>query len=53
MTAAGRPIDRSPYRVGGSGAGLLAAADARHWQAAADLLLVPGGALIDMETRAA
>ncbi|PJI87375.1 inositol monophosphatase [Sphingomonas koreensis] len=45
--------DRSPYRVGGSGAGLLAAADARHWQAAADLLLVPGGALIDMETRAA
>ncbi|RSV41628.1 inositol monophosphatase, partial [Sphingomonas koreensis] len=45
--------DRSPYRVGGSGAGLLAAADAHHWQAAADLLLVPGGALIDMETRAA
>ena len=45
--------DRSPYRVGGDGAGLLAAADPRHWQAAADLLLVPGGALIDMETRAA
>ena len=40
--------DRTPYRVGGPGAGLLAAADARHWDAAAELLLVPGGALIDM-----
>ena len=45
--------DRTPYRVGGEGAGLLAAAHARQWEAAADLLLVPGGALIDMETRAA
>lgn len=45
--------DRTPYRVGGEGAGLLAAADARHWETAAELLLVPGGALIDMETRAA
>lgn len=45
--------DRTPYRVGGESAGLLAAADVRHWDAAAGLLLVPGGALIDMETRAA
>lgn len=45
--------DRTPYRVGGESPGLLAAADARHWDAAAELLLVPGGALIDMETRAA
>jgi len=45
--------DRTPYRVGGEGAGLLAAADEQHWNAAAELLLVPGGALIDMETRAA
>ncbi|WP_343519668.1 inositol monophosphatase family protein, partial [Sphingomonas sp.] len=45
--------NREPYRVGGDGAGLLVAADAWHWDAAAELLLVPGGALIDMETRAA
>ncbi len=45
--------NREPYRVGGDGAGLLVAANARHWESAAELLLVPGGALIDMETRAA
>lgn len=45
--------DRTPYCVGGNGAGLLVAADARQWDAAADVLLAPGGALIDMETRAA
>lgn len=45
--------NRAPYRVGGASAGLLVAADARHWEAAAELLLFPGGALIDMETRAA
>ncbi|MFC4254982.1 inositol monophosphatase [Altererythrobacter xixiisoli] len=45
--------DRSAYRVGGPGAGLLVAASVEHWGAGADLLLEPQGGLIDMETRVA
>jgi len=45
--------NRQPYRVGGDGAGILAAADPRLWEAAAEILLIRGVALPDMEMRAA
>ena len=41
--------DRSPYRVGGPGRGVLCAADERLWQAAADVLLVPASGLNETE----
>jgi fructose-1,6-bisphosphatase/inositol monophosphatase family enzyme len=41
--------DRSPYRVGGMGQGILLGADERLWQAAADVLLTREGGLIEME----
>lgn len=52
LTEAGGVVthwDRSPYRVGGPGAGVLAAATPELWQTAADALLVPGAGLIEME----
>ncbi len=45
--------DRRPYRVGGTGTGLLVAAGMAHWEAGAELLLAPQGGLFDMETRVA
>ena len=41
--------DRTPYRVGGPGEGVLLGADERLWQVAADVLLMREGGLIDME----
>ncbi|MCC6829217.1 MAG: inositol monophosphatase [Novosphingobium sp.] len=52
LTEAGGVVthwDRQPYRVGGSGAGVLAAANGALWQAAAEVLLAPGAGLIEME----
>jgi fructose-1,6-bisphosphatase/inositol monophosphatase family enzyme len=41
--------DRSPYRVGGNGVGVLAAASEDLWDAAADVLLSPAAGLIVLE----
>jgi fructose-1,6-bisphosphatase/inositol monophosphatase family enzyme len=41
--------DRSPYRVGGPGQGILLGADERLWQAGADVLLMRDGGLIETE----
>ncbi|HTN14176.1 MAG TPA: inositol monophosphatase family protein [Sphingomonadaceae bacterium] len=41
--------DRSPYRVGGSGTGILAAADPYHWEAGAEVLLSPEAGLVMVE----
>ena len=52
LTEAGGVVthwDRSPYRIGGPGAGVLAAATPELWQTAADALLVPGAGLVEME----
>ena len=52
LTEAGGVVthwNRQPYRVGGSGAGVLAAANGALWQAAAEVLLAPGAGLIEME----
>jgi len=52
LTEAGGMVthwDRSPYRVGGPGAGVLASATPELWQIAADALLVPGAGLVEME----
>lgn len=42
--------DRSPYRVGGDGVGVICAADDRLWQRAADVLLGSEAGLIETET---
>lgn len=44
--------DRTPYRVGGAGRGVLCAADARLWQFAADVLLGTEAGLTETEIRA-
>lgn len=52
LTEAGGVVthwDRQPYRVGGSGAGVLAAANEALWQAAAEVLLAPGAGLVETE----
>lgn len=52
LTEAGGVVthwDRQPYRVGGSGAGVLCAANEQLWQAAAKVLLAPGAGLIETE----
>lgn len=41
--------DGQPYRVGGDGRGVLAAADARLWRRAADLLLTANAGLLELE----
>lgn len=41
--------DRSPYRVGGSGTGILAAADPYHWEVGAEVLLSPEAGLVMVE----
>lgn len=45
--------DGTPYRVGGAGTGILAAASRRMWDRAADVLLTPQAGLIDREERVA
>lgn len=52
LTEAGGKIthwDGAPYRVGGSGKGVLAAADADLWQMAAGLIFDPEAGLFDLE----
>lgn len=52
LTEAGGVVshwDRSPYRVGGPGIGVLCAADQHLWQFAADVLLGPEAGLIETE----
>jgi fructose-1,6-bisphosphatase/inositol monophosphatase family enzyme len=52
VTEAGGRIthwDRSPYRVGGNGVGVLAAASEDLWATAADALLSPAAGLIELE----
>lgn len=41
--------DRSPYRVGGSGTGILAASDVHLWEVGAQVLLGPEAGLVKME----
>lgn len=45
--------DRSPYRVGGPGIGVLGAASEALWQRAADVLLTPVAGLVPMPMEAA
>ncbi|MDT8757234.1 inositol monophosphatase [Sphingomonas psychrotolerans] len=52
VTEAGGRIthwDRSPYRIGGNGVGVLVAASEDLWAAAADVLLSPAAGLIELE----
>lgn len=52
LTEAGGKIthwDGAPYRIGGPGRGVLAAADAELWRIAADLILDPAAGLLDLE----
>lgn len=52
LTEAGGRIshwDRSPYRVGGAGGGVLAAASEGLWEQAATALLGPAAGLIELE----
>ena len=52
LTEAGGKIthwDGAPYRIGGPGKGVLAAADADLWRMAADLILDPAAGLLDLE----
>ncbi|MDO9368252.1 MAG: inositol monophosphatase family protein [Sphingopyxis sp.] len=52
LTEAGGKIthwDGTPYRVGGSGKGVLAAADPALWRIAADLIRDPAAGLFDLE----
>lgn len=52
LTEAGGKIthwDGAPYRVGGAGRGVLAAANAELWQAASDLVSDPAAGLFEME----
>ncbi|WP_447763257.1 inositol monophosphatase family protein [Sphingopyxis panaciterrae] len=52
LTEAGGKIthwDGTPYRVGGAGRGVLAAANAALWQAAAELVLDPAAGLFELE----
>ena len=45
--------DCSPYRVGGSGKGVLIAAGRREWDLAAEVLLGPAAGLVEAERHAA
>jgi fructose-1,6-bisphosphatase/inositol monophosphatase family enzyme len=45
--------DGSPWRVGGSGLGVLAAATPRLWERAADVLLSPAAGLVERDRIAA
>lgn len=52
LTEAGGAVthwDRSPYRVGGDGVGVLCATNDHLWQIAADVLLGPEAGLIETE----
>lgn len=52
LTEAGGMIshwDGTPYRIGGAGKGVLAAADPALWRVAADLILDPAAGLLDLE----
>jgi len=45
--------DGGPYRIGGDGVGILAAATPRLWETAAEVLLAPGAGILEREERAA
>ena len=45
--------DGSPYRVGGRGVGVLAAASPRLWECAAEILLRPAAGLVEQDRLAA
>jgi fructose-1,6-bisphosphatase/inositol monophosphatase family enzyme len=52
LTEAGGNIthwDGTPYRIGGPGKGVLAAADAELWRVAAELILDPAAGLLDLK----
>jgi fructose-1,6-bisphosphatase/inositol monophosphatase family enzyme len=45
--------DCAPYRVGGSGKGILIAAGRHEWEVAAEVLLEPSAGLVEAERHAA